>query len=207
MKKITILTLSVILLSLLNSCASGYQKINPQSLNYLSKSTTNNVVFEYKYDVLNNKKYKKKEAKNKIKLVAIKITNNSDKDIVFAKDLRLGYENGNEALILDNERVFKTIKQNPAYYLLYLLLTPMQFNKTSTDSRGAIIVESSFPIGLFVGPGIAGGNIIAASSANSNFRNELYENNLIGKNIKKGETVYGLVGLQSNGYESLKLKE
>jgi hypothetical protein len=207
MKKVTILLLSIVVLTLLNSCASGYQKINPQSLTYLSKNTTNDVIFEYKYDVLRNKKYKKKEVKRNIKLVAVKITNNSSKDIVFGKDLRLAYENDSDALIAENESVFKTIKQSPASYLWYLLLLPAQFNKTTTDSRGAVKVESSFPIGLFLGPGIAGGNMIAASSANSNFKNELYENNLIGKTIKKGETVYGLLGLQSNSYESLKLKE
>ena len=61
---------------LLNSCASGYKKINPRTLSYNSKNTENNVTLEYKYELL-HRKYKKNETKNGIKLIAIKITNNT----------------------------------------------------------------------------------------------------------------------------------
>ena len=203
LNKITLLLLSLLFL---NSCASGYKTINPTSLNYLSKNVTSNITLEYKYDLL-NKKYKKKESKNDIKLVSLKITNNSENDIVFGKDIRLAYENGNEALILENERVFKTIKQSPTSHLFYLLLSSLRFYKTSTLPNGQIVTEDGFPIGLIIGPGLAGGNMIAASSANSNFKKELEANNIIGKTIKKGETVFGLVGIQSTSYEALKLKE
>jgi hypothetical protein len=59
---------------------------------------------------------------------------------------------------------------------------------------------------LIVGPGLAGGNMIAASSANKNLKNELMQFDLNGKTIKKGETVYGLIGSNSNSYESIKVK-
>ncbi|WP_310554456.1 hypothetical protein [Flavobacterium sp.] len=206
MKKITLILLASGLI-LFNSCASGYKKINPQSLNYLSKNITNDIVLEYKYDLL-NKKYKKKETANDIKVVSIKITNNSNNDVVFGKDVRLAFENGNEALIMENERVFKTIKQSPASYLWYLLLSPLQLYKTqSSGPYGQPVAQESFPIGLIVGPGIAFGNMIGAASANANFKNELFENNLIGKTIKKGEIAYGIIGIQSTGYEALKLKQ
>lgn len=45
---------------LLNSCASGYKKINPETLNYISKSFEGEILLEYKYDLL-DKKYKKKK--------------------------------------------------------------------------------------------------------------------------------------------------
>jgi hypothetical protein len=52
--------------------------INPAALNYLSKNTNNGVTFEYKYSLL-DKKVCKKEYKRNLKLIAIKITNNTDR--------------------------------------------------------------------------------------------------------------------------------
>ena len=204
MIKILKISYLAVLVAILNSCASSYQKINPKTLNYASKNIENNILFEYKYDLL-KKKYKKKETKKGVKLIAIKITNNSENDIVFGQDFNLVYENGNIINIIQTDKIFKQIKQSPASYLWYLLLTPMQFN-TSTSSNGQVEKSSSTPVGLLIGPGLAGGNMIAASSANKNFKNELLEFDMNGKTIKKGETIYGLVGLTSNNYDSIKIK-
>ena len=204
MIKILKISYLAVLVAILNSCASSYQKINPKTLNYASKNIENNILFEYKYDLL-KKKYKKKETKKGVKLIAIKITNNSENDIVFGQDFNLVYENGNIINIIQTDKIFKQIKQSPASYLWYLLLTPMQFN-TSTSSNGQVQKSSSTPIGLLIGPGLDGGNMIAASSANKNFKNELLEFDMNGKTIKKGETIYGLVGLTSNNYDSMKIK-
>lgn len=194
---------------LLNSCASGYHKINPKSLYYSSKSEVGNIALEYRYDLL-EKKYKKKETNNEIKLVAIKITNNSEKDIVFGKDVKLIYDSTNDAYIMNTDKVYRTIKQNPASYLWYLLLSPLQlYSGTKTTNNGYYTETkpaSVFPIGLILGPGLAGGNMIAASSANENFKKELTEYDLNGKTIKKRETAYGLVGLYSKNYDAIKLK-
>jgi PBP1b-binding outer membrane lipoprotein LpoB len=45
----------LVLAILLNSCASGYKKINPETINYASKSIESNILFEYKYDLLEKK--------------------------------------------------------------------------------------------------------------------------------------------------------
>ncbi len=194
---------------LLDSCASGYKKINPETINYASKNIESNILLEYKYDLL-EKKYKKKETKNNIKLIAVKITNNTEKEIVFGRDFKLKYENNNEVNIIETEKLFKTIKQSPASYLWYLLLTPTQFYSGTTTTSNGYVTETkpanTFPIGLIIGPGLAGGNMIAASTANTNFKNELMQFDLNGKTIKKGETVYGLIGLNSNSYDSIKIK-
>ena len=152
------------------------------------------------------KKYAKKELKKGIKLVAIKITNNSVKDLTFGKDAILTYGDGSEIYIMENERVFSKLKQSPASYLWYLLLTPMNFYTTKTNSNGFQENTSSTPIGLVVGPGLAGGNMIAAGSANKKFKTEMLDYNINGTIIKKGETKYGLIGIKSNSFDSLKLK-
>ena len=200
--KISVLTLSVLFL---NSCASGYKKIQPKTINFASRSENNSIVLEYKYDLL-EKKYKKKELNNGLKLIAVKVTNNTSNDLVFGKDIRLTYENGNELNLLETNVVYKAIKQSPASYLWYLLLTPMQFQTTTTNSFGQQTSSSSTPIGLVIGPGLAGGNMIAASSANKNFQNDLTENDILGKVIKTGETVYGIVGIRSDNYDTIKVK-
>jgi hypothetical protein len=205
MKKIKILMAFLVCL-LLSNCASSYKKIAPETLNYSSRSNVSNLVLEYKYDLL-SKKYKKKEADNNIKLVAIKITNNSNFDYIFGNNLNLSYENGDSVLVLESEQTFQIIRQRPATYLWFLLLAPVQlYSGTTTNSYGQTEATNSFPIGLILGPGIAAGNMIAASDANKNFKNDLTKYSLIGKTIKKGETAYGLLGIQSRGYESLKLK-
>lgn len=203
------ISLLLVFAMFLNSCASGYKKIDPKTINYGSKSIENNILLEYKYDLL-AKKYKKKETKNEIKLIAFKITNNSENDIIFGKDFKLSYENGNEVNLIETQKLFKTVKQSPASYLWYLLLSPVQlYSGTTTTSNGSYTETkpaNSFPVGLILSPGLAGGNMIAASSANKNFKNELMEFDIIGKTIKKGETVYGLIGLNSNSYDSIKIK-
>lgn len=209
MKKIIKISSLLVLVLLLNSCASGYKKINPEKLNYVSKSIENNILLEYKYDLL-EKKYRKKETNNNVKLIAVKIKNNSGKDLVFGTDFTLSFENGNEVSILETEKLYTTIKQSPASYLWYLLLSPLQLYSGTTTTSNGYYTETkpanTFPIGVIVGPGLAGGNMIAASSANKNFKTELMKFDIIGKTIKKGETIYGLIGINSSGYDSIKIK-
>lgn len=191
-----LLLLSIFFIS---SCASSYQMINPPTLNYLSNSNDKSVSLDYKYNLL-PKKYAKKETKNSIKLLAVKITNNSGRDLFFAKDIKLTYGNGTEVVLIENEQVFKTLKQQTATYLLYLLLTPVTLN---TNSNGQ---ASSTPIGYGLGPGLTAINMIVAGTANQKFKGELSEFNINGTTIKNGATVYGLVGINSVNFESIKVK-
>jgi len=197
----TIKTILILLTILtLSNCASSYKAINPKSINYISKSESKNVKLEYKYNLL-NKKYTKKELDEKVSIVAIKITNNSGKDLLFGNNIKLTYENGNEIYIMENDKVFKTIKQNSTPNLLYFLLTPLTFTVSATGSE-----PKSFPIGYVIGPGLALGNIIVSETANKKFKNEMLEYNINGSLIKKNETKYGLIGIISNSFESIKLK-
>ncbi len=198
--KIKKLFVAVIGVFLLSSCASGYRMINPRALNYVSGSSDSGVSLEYKYDLL-EKKYAKNETKKGVKLVAIKITNSTGQDLIFGKDIRLSYENDNEIHILENEHIFKSVKQSAASYLFYLLLTPL--NLYTTNSSGN---TSSTPIGLIAGPSLTGANMIAAGSANKKFKEELLTYDLNGSLIKKGEITYGLIGIKTDNYDAIKVK-
>lgn len=189
----------------LTNCASGYKMIEPKSINYISANESDGVKLEYKYDML-DKKYEKKELKKGVKLVAVKITNNSGKDLMFGRDAKLSYENGTEVYVMENEKAFETLKQSPASYLWYLLLTPVNFYTTQTNSNGLQEETSSTPIGLVLGPGLAGGNMIAAGSANKKFKEEILQYNVNGTIIKNGEIKYGLIGIKADSFDTLKLK-
>ncbi|WP_417885570.1 hypothetical protein [Zunongwangia sp.] len=199
----------LLLVATLTNCASGYKPISPKNINYLSTNLSDSVRLDYKYGLL-RKKYAKKELKKGVKLVAIKITNNSNRDLKFGRDAKLTYESGDQVYIMENQEAFKTLKQSPASYLWYLLLTPLNVytSKTETSNNGYYEESSSsaFPVGLIVGPGLAGGNLIAASSANKKFKNELLQYDINGTVIKKGETKYGLIGIYTYAFDALKLK-
>lgn len=187
------------------SCASGYRAIGPSELSFNSQHEVQDVSLEYKYDLL-KKKYAKKEKKKDVRLVAVKITNNSNRDVVFGEDFFLSYKNGGQVLLMPTDDVFKSLKQHPTSYLAYLLLSPISIATTKTNSYGVTETSNPFPIGLILGPGIAAGNLIAASSANKKFRKDLREFDLHRKTIPKGKTVYGLIGIRANNYDALELR-
>ncbi|MDO3624752.1 hypothetical protein [Mucilaginibacter sp. BT774] len=184
----------------LGSCASSYQTINPNTLTYLSGSSDKSVNVDYKYNLLNGR-YAKREAKSTIKLVAVKISNNSGRDLTFGKDIKLVYGNGNEVVLADNAKVFDETKQHPAIYLLYLLLTPAKLTTTSTNGQ-----TSSVPLGYAVGPGLSIGNMAVAGSANGKYKEELMKYDINGTVVKNNTTVYGLVGINSASFEGIKVK-
>ena len=93
------------------SCASRYKTINPQGLSYNSVDLIDGISLEYKYNVL-QKKYRKKEDKKKVKLVAVKIINNSERDITLGQDLQITYNSGTPVQVLDNKSVYKSLKQS-----------------------------------------------------------------------------------------------
>ncbi|PKB42875.1 hypothetical protein AX016_1050 [Cellulophaga sp. RHA19] len=202
--KTLLIILSIILLE---SCASGYKTLELNSMRYLGTNVTDSIKFDYRYNLL-SKKYAKKEIKKGIKVIAVKITNNSSKDLVFGEDVKLTQANGNEIYVMDNEYVYKSLKQSPASYLWYLFLTPLNLYTTSTETTSNGYTRentNSIPIGLAIGPGLTGGNMIAASSANKKFKQDLLTYSINGTVLKKGETTYGLVGIESKYKNALKL--
>lgn len=193
--KILKFTSLLLFIMLIQGCASRYKKIEPEKINYIAFNPFEKITLDYKYDLLSNK-YKKKETRNHIKLVAVKITNKSNKDLIFGKNIKIVSTDNRDIDIVDNETIFKTLRQRPASYLWYLLFAPLNVYEG----------DKMIPIGLAIVPGAAGGNLLVANSANQKFKKELIKYNITGLTIKKGETLYGLIGINSESYESLKLK-
>lgn len=187
-------------------CAAGYKPISPTNLNYRTNSLNEGVHFSYKYDVLaekGNKKYARKEISNNLKLVAVKISNYTDKSLVVGQDINF-YSGYNLLVPVDPNIIKKEIKQSSASYLLYLLLTPLKLYVSTTNENGVSV--ETYPIGYGLGPGLSLINMAISAGSNQKFADEINNYSLIGTEIKKGETVYGLVGFRDLGYDHIKIK-
>ncbi|ADR23642.1 hypothetical protein MATR_25020 [Marivirga tractuosa] len=188
---------------ILSGCAASYKPIYPVSLNYDSHQSQGGVELSYKYDVLRengNKKYAKKENKKGVKLVAVKITNNSQSVVNIGKNLTL-YSGNNQIRPMEPMVVKESIKQNVPGYLPYLLLSFV--NLTTTKQQNGTIEYNVIPIGLVLGPGITLGNMLIAADANTKLLDELRLYNVIGRDIKPGETVHGIIGVRDIGYSPI----
>lgn len=202
--KIYKLAIALLGMLYLSSCASGYKTINPENLSYNSKKVAKNgISLEYKYDLL-PKKYAKKEKNNDVRLVAIGLTNNTDRQLVFGRDFQITYEDGSKVLLLEKEKTFEQLKQQGAFHLFYLLLTPTNIYST-TSHNGYTESQSVFPIGLILGPGLAGYNILKASSSNKKFKKDLENYDLNRMKLNPGEEKFGIIGIRANSYDALRV--
>lgn len=198
--------------TLLFGCAAGYKTLNPESLVYVRDNASSpNVSAEYHFNGLvgaKNKKYHKKEIKRGTQLVAIKISNNTSEDLEYNKNFLL-YSGQTQVSVLPVETVHNDLKQQAPLYLLHLLWTFTNLTtNTSSSSNGTVTSSETkvFPIGLIIGPVVAFGNVLVASSANNKFRSELTKHSIFNKVIKKGETAFFLVGLKSSGFAPISVK-
>lgn len=196
----------IIAIVLLYSCASTYKTISPERLNYTSNNLDDGILFSYKYDALfesRNKKYAKHEEKENIKLLAIKITNNTGNKINIVNDA-IFFAGDKPIAPMASSVIIDELEQNTPIYLLYLLLFPIKLYVTESD--GFVTKQKEiFPIGYILAPGISIGNMLVASNANKNFRREIY-NYDINRDIENGQTTFFLVGFRDIGYDPLTLR-
>lgn len=202
MKKVISKCLLLAFATLLIGCAASYKPIDPPSVIYRSSTENDGLKVQYKYNMLEergNKRYTKKEGKYNIRLVSLKITNNTGKNINLSRDVEF-YANDYLVLPLDPSSIQQRIKQTTPTYLLYLLLSFLQLNV----SNGTDV--DSYPIGLIIGPPIAIGNFAVASNANTKFLREMQNYNLHKKEILDGQTVYGIIGITNSDFGQISLK-
>ncbi|WP_347158557.1 hypothetical protein [Pontibacter chitinilyticus] len=190
------------------SCASSYHAVHPQSINYGAKVESNDIVLQYKYDVLaeaGNKKYAKKEKQHFVQVVAVKITNNSDHVIDATNDLKF-FAGQNQFAPIAPELAQRQLKQGVPIYLLYLLFTPMQLTTTTGGLNGVSPETNTFPLGVILGPGLTLFNVVRASSANKLLLRDLQSYNIANRQLMPGETLYGLVTISNSGYNPITIQ-
>lgn len=196
MRKTIIQLLLLVCPFVFTGCAASYKSIHADRLYYTPVKKDVALDVAYKYNVLEssgNKKYAKRQTKFNTRVVAIKITNNTDKPLTYGSDFNLYL---NEGLLepMSSSSVKAALRQRAELYLLYAPLAFLQFYRTESDERGYQETEST-PIGLYITPPIMFGNMIVASTANTNFVSELDNNSLANKTIAPGQTEYVLIGI------------
>lgn len=202
MKTIKSASIALFVALLLNGCAASYHRINPQTLNYGGHDIQQGVSISYKHRVMEekgNKKYAKKEEKSGVRILAVKLTNDSNQALNVSRDL-LFYAGNNQVSLMEPTEIFNEIKQQSGWYYAYLALSFM--NLYVTTDKGS----NTYPVGVIVGPGLTVGNVLTSNKANKNLKNELFEYDIVYRDIQKGETVYGLIGIRSSGYGPLTVK-
>ena len=183
------------LLALTTGCAGSYTAIQPNKIaTYISSPSASPIEMAYQFDALRqrggNKKYIKKEAKHGYHVAAVRVTNKSDREINFSRDVDFLY--GERPVTpTPSAMAAHDLRQGVAIYLLYLLLNP-RIGVTTDPRTGATSGGTTVPLGLF----IAGGNMLGASGANGNLRNEFSAYDLTNRTIKPGETIYGIVSMR-----------
>jgi hypothetical protein len=209
MKQLFTRSLAAILTSctLLGSgCAGSYTAIRPDRIaTYQSSATTAPLQFGYQFDALRmqgrNKKYAKKEQKKGYHVIAVRVTNTTGADVNFSRDAVLYY--GDRPISpVAAPIAAKDMKQGVAIYLLYVLLNPTFTSTQSTNGYTTANDGTTF----YVGPFIAGGNMLGAGLANGNFRKELEQYDLTNRVIRPGETVYGLISVRETTVAPLRLE-
>lgn len=202
MKKSISTLLTLISVIILSGCASTYKPINPSTLNYNAHDLQDGIALSYKYDVLRergNRKYAKKEAKKGVKLIAVKITNNTDSVINVGRDIAF-YSGKNQLFLMEPMVVQESIKQNVLAYLPYALLTFVNLSVTNGSST------EFYPIGLALGPAATISNMVIAGTANKKLLDELYDYNILSRDIQKGESVYGIIGVRDIGFSPISVR-
>lgn len=190
------------ILFLLIGCASNYKTINPDLLSYDYTESKDGLKTGYRYGVLEtkeNKKNAKKEWKKGIRVVAVEITNETDKAITINKDVNF-FSGDNQLGLMTPEEIKSRVGQVPAAHLPYLLFSFLVLQV------GEGFTAENYPIGLVLGPGLTIGNMSMAASANKKFLTELQDYNVINRELQPGETVNGLIGFRGNTYAPISMK-
>lgn len=192
MKKISNLVLLLIVL-LFSNCASYYRVVNPDKINFPPASNTvERIDLTYRYDVLKdagNKKYVNSEHNKNVRIIAVKLTNNTDTTINISNDITFFCGSTKVRLLSPLETKTK-IQQSWYAYGLYVV--------------PCLITLA--PLDIIVFGGIGVGNMIVAGNANKKLLSELIMYDITNKELKKGESTVGLIGIETTYSDPITVK-
>ncbi len=181
-------SLSILVFSfLITSCATSYNNIQPNLLNYNSKIITDSVEIGYSYGVMKkigNRKQVKKSKRKNLNVIAIEIKNKSNKTIHFNKDIQLSTYEGKITPVSPKES-YKKINQSVASYLLALFRAEY---RQSLGGHTEVFVGLNFYGAIYAIP-----NMIIANKGNRQLEKDLTtysSENLI---VAPNETKYGII--------------
>jgi hypothetical protein len=188
-------------------CATSYKPVNWQGVQYKASTLSPEIDFAYSRNSLRdsrNPRYDRKAISIRTDIVAVRIQNKTDHPLSVKDDLT--YFNGSKMVEpAEAASAIRDVRQSPGMYWLYLLMAPANIYG-STYSCDDYDCHSDFvfiPVGLIIGPILAGINAVVASSANENFRKEIQAHDLSAKVLAPGETATGYLVFPNSGTKPL----
>ena len=194
----------VLVLFLLSSCAMYYRPIAPEKTNYNIQNQYDGLEVSLRYDMLQfrgNKKMSKKEQRGSVKIIAVKLINTSDTTINIGRDYAF-YSDGVPINLLDPTIVKDHVKQSVIGYAPYFLGC-LGGTTITVNER----VESNFPYNKIIFSAIAIGNMLTANIANIDLLKELTKYDIRNIDIKPGETVFGIIGINDYDFKPITVKK
>ena len=192
-----------LLIILITSCARSYHTIYPEFYNYDNKKPfIEGITVSYFYDVQNhvrNKPYARKERKNGLKLVAIKVENKSDSAITLTRqNFNIQTSSGRNIYILENSAYTSIIRQFPETFIIFYGLAGIQYEWGNVNGESYSRVTYN-PIPIIVG--II--NAIIAGNSNSKQKENLEKNEIFNRTIHPNSSIFGLIAIKEAGYPEL----
>lgn len=189
-----------LILVVAGGCAKVYHKIEPASIP-LARSEINQYGLEmsHYYDLLalrGNKRLAKKERRKDIKLLVVSITNHNDFSINVRRELEFVVD-GNPIVLLPQQELYQSLKQRGLFYLLYaFVILPVDIS-----SSNRVIIPIGLPFAAY--------NVAVALRANNRLLEELTIYDIQNRILAAGETITGIIGIQSEGvpYLDVRLKQ
>jgi len=174
-------------------CATQYRHVEPHTMEYSAMPDTLhscNVEITYRYDILanaSNKKYARKEKKEGISLIAVRIANNGN-DTLFIPDDILIEARDNWVFPLDmNEAIDVFIQDHPAA-LDELMGGAVEVGGVFVPGGWGFLVPLATSIPSTINSSIE-------AKANDRFIKEMQDYYLVFSNVPPGATVSGLLAL------------
>ena len=187
--------------ALLAGCASTYTSPRSKPLSFKGVSTdTTGLSVEYDYSAMReagNVKYANKAATMGLSLPAIRIKNNTGRDLVIRKDVEFDV-GGTPVEPSEPGSETAEIRQMTGAYAWWLTAATINIftSKTECDGYSCSSNTSFIPVGLIAGPLITAINCGISSGSNTSFEDDVVGHNLLGMTVKAGQTVTGFLVLK-----------
>lgn len=197
----------VVLSLLFTQCAFKYRPVHPPTVRYVVREKGRDLDYAYLYNVLSfrnnasrpNTKYAKREQKYGYQIVAVRITNKTTDTLNYSDDIEITTDLGKVQLV-PNEQAAWEIRQKLWPHLFWIYAN-FRVDDCVFDCRGD--ANGSFiPLGYF----LMTRNLLRAHFANTKLKQEFAEYNLYERNIKPGETVYGIIAIKSVAFQPLYIR-
>jgi hypothetical protein len=182
------------------SCAGMYHETKVAAYNYTIKHQNLNDSIDYYYinDIMQKhkfRKYKNKEKRKGVAMVAVKLVNNSTDTIAVSYEKLNVYINQKKATLLSPLEYYTKVKQ---ISWLYLCWCPISYISTKTEFRtsppyGLYTTRKVYPVGLPIGLY----NFFIARAANKNLKKDVINNDLMGRKIYPGGVATGYIYIQN----------